>query len=100
MKRFIVRILKKRNFYTRNETGIFYNKKLTTMTTPLIAPPARIWDKIEKILDEQDRRRKETEKLIDGAFLQAIIRRNKLYAAAFTCLSLLGGLVWSVVRFS
>jgi hypothetical protein len=40
----------------------------STMTEQLAIPPARVWDKIEKILDEQDDRIKKANTLIDSCF--------------------------------
>ncbi len=38
------------------------------MTRQLTIPPAHVWDRIEKILDEQDVAREHTNKLISNSF--------------------------------
>ena len=43
-------------------------KAVKTMAQQPIKPPARVWDKIQAILDEQDNRRNEGEALIASSF--------------------------------
>ncbi len=59
------------------------------MTRQLTVPPAHVWDRIEKILDEQDEARKETEKLISDTFRLRNIQRQKFFIALITGVSLL-----------
>lgn len=66
-----------------------------TMTDQIAMPPARVWDKIEKILDEQDDRRKNTNKLIVGSFQNNKgYKRKNLYVAAVASISVLAGIFW------
>ncbi len=53
------------------------------MTGQLTIPPAHVWDRIEKILDEQDLARKHTNELISGSFSRSRnIRRLNFFVAA------------------
>jgi hypothetical protein len=49
----------------------------STMTEQLIAPPARVWDKIEKVLDQQEHRRKEACEIIANTFNNKTKNNNK-----------------------
>ncbi len=65
------------------------------MTQQLTIPPSYMWDRIEKILDEQDLEKKNTEKLISDTFRSFEKgRRNKFFFTAVTSVSLLAFLVW------
>lgn len=60
------------------------------MTTHLTIPPARCWDRIEEILDEQDCKRKYTDKLItDTLRKSANIKHANYFVATITGVSLL-----------
>ena len=63
------------------------------MTDHLVIPPARVWDKIEEILDEQDNRRKYANLVITESFAAATKEHSlkKFYIAA-AGLSLLAGI--------
>lgn len=60
------------------------------MTTHLTIPPAHCWDRIEQILDEQECKRKDTDKLITDTLRKAVNARHANFAvAAFASVSLL-----------
>jgi len=59
------------------------------MPQQLTIPPAHVWDRIEKILDEQDHAKKQTNKLISESFRLRNIRRQNLFYAFVTGLGLL-----------
>lgn len=70
----------------------------TTMTEQLIVPPARVWDKIEQILDEQDNRRNTANQIIASSFnRKSIFSEKKLYLATAAGLGVIAGLVWIVL---
>jgi hypothetical protein len=68
------------------------------MTEQFVIPPARVWDKIERILDEQENARKQTKELIGNSFnrISTAGRRKSMYLAAAAGVSLLAGLMWKV----
>lgn len=69
------------------------------MTEQLVTPPPYMWDRIEKILDEQDLAKKHTEKLITDTFYQfAQKRRNRFLFAALTSISLVSFILWNSQR--
>ncbi|MCW3107754.1 MAG: hypothetical protein JWQ09_2260 [Segetibacter sp.] len=70
-----------------------------TMPEQLIIPPARVWDKIEKILDEQDNRRKNANHLIATSFglNSPNFKRKKVYLATVAGLSVVAGLMWIIL---
>ena len=76
----------------------FSSKAVKTMPEQLITPPARVWDKIQAILDEQDNRRKSADDLIKTSFgvNVAAASRKKFYFLTAAGLSLLAGLVWVI----
>ncbi|HEX8279592.1 MAG TPA: hypothetical protein VF540_12895 [Segetibacter sp.] len=76
----------------------FSSKAVKTMPEQLITPPARVWDKIQAILDEQDKdnRRKSGENLLNSSLGINEIKRKRLYLATVAGLSLVAGLVWIV----
>jgi hypothetical protein len=49
--------------------------KTTTMTRQQVKPPPHVWERIEKVLDEQDLARKHTDKLISDSLAKT--RNNK-----------------------
>lgn len=53
------------------------------MTGQLTTPPAYMWNRIEKILDEQDNARKHTEKLLSDTFRRATNARRVNFLLAF-----------------
>jgi hypothetical protein len=59
------------------------------MTRQISIPPPHVWERIEKILDEQDKARKETEKLISDTFRFRSVRRQNFFLALVTGVSLL-----------
>jgi hypothetical protein len=66
-----------------------------TMTEQLIAPPARVWDKIEKILDEQDNRQESANKIIASCLgNKPDYNRTKFCVASVACLGLIAVLIW------
>lgn len=66
------------------------------MTRQLTIPPPHVWDRIEKILDEQDQARKDTDKLITDTFHRARnARRLNLLFAFVTGISLMTFVVWN-----
>ena len=70
----------------------------STMTEQLIVPPARVWDKIEKILDEQDERRNTADKLITSSFAgKSESKPKKLYLATIAGLGVAAGVAWLVL---
>lgn len=86
------------NLENKQEKSNFSSKAVKTMTEQLIAPPARVWDKIQAILDEQDNRRKSGESLIQTSFGVHLTdaKRKKVYLAAVAGLSVVAGLVWFI----
>jgi hypothetical protein len=69
----------------------------STMTEQLIEPPARVWDKIEKILDEQDYRRNNANSIIASSFSnKPNYNRSKFYLASVAGLGLVAGLIWII----
>ncbi len=66
------------------------------MTEELVVPPARVWNKIEKILDQQEERRNYANHLIAASFnrVASNARRKKIYLAAGV--SLLAGIAWFI----
>lgn len=66
------------------------------MTAQLAIPPSYVWDRIEKILDEQDSAKRHTERLIYDTFSRDENRkRNKIFFAALTSISLLTFIIWN-----
>lgn len=66
------------------------------MTKQLTIPPPHVWDRIEKILDEQDLAKKQTEKLLSDTFRRSEENRgNKFLFAAVTSISLLAFIFWN-----
>lgn len=69
------------------------------MTEQLVIPPPYMWDRIEKILDEQDLAKKHTERLISDTFHQfEKKRRNRFLFAALTSISMLSFIMWNYQR--
>lgn len=66
------------------------------MTEHIVIPPARVWNKIEKILDEQEERRNYANHLIAASFnrVASITKSRKFYFAAGV--SLLAGIAWFI----
>lgn len=64
------------------------------MTKQLTIPPPHVWDRIEKILDEQDLAKKQTEKLLSDTFRGSEDSRNKFLFAALTTISFLVFVFW------
>ncbi|MDQ6814337.1 MAG: hypothetical protein M3040_11410 [Bacteroidota bacterium] len=84
-------LLKKTNFSSKAV-------KSTMTTEQLITPPARVWDNIEKILDEQDNRRRNANDVIASSFGHSnFSRRKKVYLATVAGLTIVGGLVWLII---
>ncbi|MDB5249466.1 MAG: hypothetical protein JWQ40_3860 [Segetibacter sp.] len=54
------------------------------MTEQIVVPPARVWNRIEKILDEQDKRAQYANTLIAASFRRVTreSKRKKMYVAA------------------
>lgn len=80
-----------------NESLNFSPKAYNTMITDQIAmPPARVWDRIEKILDEQETRRKIANDIITTSISPFKVgnKRKNLYFVAAATGSLLAGLIW------
>jgi uncharacterized membrane protein SpoIIM required for sporulation len=59
------------------------------MTGQSTIPPPYIWERIEKILDEQDEVKKQTEKLISETFRVRNIRRQNMFLALITTVGLI-----------
>lgn len=53
---------------TTQKKTYFSTKAVKTMAQQPIKPPARVWDKIQAILDEQDNRRNDGENIIASSF--------------------------------
>lgn len=65
------------------------------MTEQLVMPPARVWDRIEKILDDQDKRRQFADEMIVNSFVEVKKKQNRnVYLAAAAGVSLLAGVYW------
>lgn len=87
--------LEKKSLDLQKKTNFSTNPVKSTMTEQLIIPPARVWDKIEKILDEQDDRRNDANKLIASSFRSnRNTDRRKVYLASVAGLSVVAGLIW------
>ncbi|MCW3111644.1 MAG: hypothetical protein JWR18_40 [Segetibacter sp.] len=70
----------------------------STMTEQLTIPPARVWDKIEKILDEQDNRRNSANNMIASSFEQPNYpKRRNVYLATVAGLTVIAGLMWVIL---
>ena len=54
-------------------------KQKNTMTEQAIMPPARVWDKIEKALDEQDTRRKQGTEVIAQTLSKGSPKQKKQF---------------------
>jgi hypothetical protein len=56
-------------------------KAVKSMPQQLVKPPARVWDKIEAILDEQEKRRNNTDELIASSIGHNFpeLKRKKVY---------------------
>ena len=81
----------------QNKINFLSKAVKSTMTEQLIVPPARVWDKIEKILDEQDNRRNNANTIIASSFGRiSLIKRKKVYLATAAGLTVVAGLLWSV----
>lgn len=64
------------------------------MTEQLVMPPARVWDKIEKILDEQDNRIKNANHLITSSFSPKQKHNNKpLLVACLASITIVAALL-------
>jgi hypothetical protein len=71
----------------------------STMTERLIMPPARVWGKIEKILDEQDARKSRANDVIASSSFMHKPNSNRArirIASSIAGLGLLAGLVWII----
>lgn len=67
-----------------------YLKAPSIMTTNTTKPPAHVWEKIEKILDEQEFGRNHTKKLIIDSFPRSRnARRTNFFITTVTGVSLL-----------
>lgn len=55
-----------------------------SMTEQLIAPPVRVWEKIERILDQQDERRNQANEILSATlgFKEKAKRKSIYWAAA------------------
>jgi hypothetical protein len=62
-----------------------------TMTEQIVIPPARVWDKIEKILDEQESRRKDASNMITSSFAKK--KHKKVYVATLAGISIAAGIM-------
>lgn len=88
-----------RKFIERVKKDNFSPKVINTMITEeLVMPPARVWDKIEKILDEQDHRKKIANSIISASFrgLEDTGNSKNLYIAAFAAFSIIAGVIWKI----
>src|SRR5438128_2217084 len=76
----------------------FSSKHANAMPEQFITPPARVWDKIQAILDEQDNRRKSGENLINTSFGVTLhsTKRKNVYFATVAGFSLIAGFVWLI----
>ena len=67
------------------------------MTRQLTIPPPHVWERIEKILDEQDKAKKDTDKLISDAFYKSRNDRRLNLLLALTT-GLLTFAVWNYTK--
>lgn len=68
-----------------------------TMTKQTIMPPARVWDKIERILDEQDARKSSANNITASTFSRKVsYNRARISLASIAGLGLLAGIVWII----
>ncbi len=88
-----------RNILNNQQKANFSLKAVNpAMTDQLIIPPAHIWNKIEEILDEQDKRRKNAINLIASSFgvSRPKSSRIKIYLATVAGVSFFAGLLWII----
>jgi hypothetical protein len=76
--------------------GFFKNEFNTRMTHQLTIPPAHVWDKIERILDEQDNRKKIADTIITTSFRNKE-KQVKGYLIAVAGFSLMAGFLWKLI---
>lgn len=79
-----------------------FSPKTVASTIPdqLIVPPASVWDKIEKILDEQDNRRDEANEIISNSLGQKkLLKEKKFYLATLAGLTVAAGIIWISINF-
>ena len=72
------------DFEDNNKTPKLSRKAVKElMTKQRIAPPAHVWDKIEQVLDQQDLRKGEANKIIASTFSnKQSDKKRKILAAA------------------
>ena len=83
---------------TQRKTN-FSSKAVNTMPVQLVTPPARVWEKIEAILDEQDFRRKKANDIIAASFShdsRAENNRRRIYLATVAGITVLAGVAWLI----
>ena len=70
----------------------------TNMNQHTVAPPSHVWDKIEKILDEQEDRRKQANEIIAASFnnTKSYYGRKSICVAAFAGVSVVAGIMWII----
>ena len=69
------------------------------MTRHLIIPPAQVWDRIEKILDEQDIARERTNKLISDSLKKSGSTSNfSFFLAAIFGVGLVALIILNLTR--
>lgn len=59
------------------------------MTGQSAVPPPYVWDRIEKILDEQDKAKKQTEQLISDTFRERKNRQQNFFLLLIATVSLI-----------
>ncbi len=67
-----------KNHHKKSKQG---SKAVNNMAEQLVKPPARVWEKIQAALDEQDNRRNDANKMIMGSFdlNSPDLKRKKVY---------------------
>jgi hypothetical protein len=77
-------------YFTCDNTFPFKAYK-STMPEQLVKPPARVWERIEKILDQQDEARKSVNNLISASFKTDRSENRKAFIATCAGVSLAVG---------
>jgi hypothetical protein len=97
------------NIHSTKEKNILESQTETThssrkaveknMTEQLIAPPARVWEKIERILDQQDERRNQANEILSATFTNknTVVKRKKVYWATAAGVTVVAGILFIVL---
>jgi hypothetical protein len=83
---------------TRSAQNLAFSTKVSnpTMTPQIALPSARVWENIERILDQQDNERNSVNTLISRSFetRESTLTRRGLYLALVAAISIIGSIMW------